>query len=39
MAYGDFKDLPRRTDSNKVFGYKALKPLILQKIRNMMDTK
>ena len=35
MAYGDFKDLKRRTQSNKVLK----KPLKLQAIQNMMDIK
>ena len=35
-ACSDFKDLPRRTASDKVFHYKAL---ILLKIHNMMDNK
>ena len=34
MAYGDFKDLIRRTASDK---YCMIKHLILLKIRNMMD--
>ena len=36
MAYGNFQDLPRRTDSDKVFRNKALK---LQAIYNMNDNK
>ena len=36
MAYGDFKDLNRRTTSDKILRDKAL---ILLKIRNMMDIK
>ena len=36
MAYGDFKDLPRRTAANKVLRGKAL---ILQKILNITDIK
>ena len=32
MAYGDFKDLNRRTASNNI-----IKHLMLLKIRNMMD--
>ena len=36
MAYGDFKDLPRRTASNK---YYIIKPLILLKTQNMMGIK
>ena len=35
MAYGDFKDLPRRTASNIM--YYIIKHLILLKIQNMMD--
>ena len=34
MAYGDFKYLTERTASNKTW---VMKPLILLKIRNMMD--
>ena len=34
MAYGDFKDLNRRTAANKVY---VIKHLVLLKIRNMMD--
>ena len=37
MAYGNFKDLPRRTASDKVLRDK--KHLILQKILNMTDIK
>ena len=36
MAYGDFKDLPRRTFDDKVL---RIKHLILIKIQNMMDVK
>ena len=36
MAYGDFKDLTRRTASDKVY---EIKHLILLKIKNMMDIK
>ena len=36
MAYGDFKDLARRTASDKVLRDKAL---VLLKIQNMMDIK
>ena len=36
MAYGDFKDLDRRTASDKFLRDKAL---ILLKILNMMDIK
>ena len=36
MAYGDFKDLTRRTASEE---YSVIKHLILLKIQNMMDTK
>ena len=36
IAYGDFKDLTRRTASDNVLG---IKHLILQKILNMMDIK
>ena len=36
MAYGDFKDLNRRTASDKVLCNKAL---IMLKIQNMMDIK
>ena len=34
MAYGDFKDLNRRTAANKVY---VIKHLALLKIRHMMD--
>ena len=34
MAYGDFKDLPRRTAADKLLGDKHL---ILLKGQNMMD--
>ena len=37
MAYGDFKDLARRTASDKV--YYVIKHLILLKIQNMIDIK
>ena len=36
MAYGDFKDLPRRTFDDKVL---RIKHLTLLKIQNMMDVK
>ena len=36
MAYGDFKDLAKRTTDDKVL---RDKPLILLKIQNMMDIK
>ena len=36
MAYGDFKDLARRTASDKIL---EIKHLILLKILNMMDMK
>ena len=36
MAYGDFKDLARRLQSNKVLQTKFLQ---LQVIQNMMDFK
>ena len=36
MVYGNFKDLPRRTVSDKVL---CIKHLILLKIQNMMDIK
>ena len=36
MVYGDFKDLPRRTASNK---YYIIKHLILLKTQNMMGIK
>ena len=36
MAWGDFKDLPRRTTSDKIL---QKKDLILLKIQNMMDVK
>ena len=36
MAYGDFKDLTRRTSSDKLF---VIKHLILLKILNMMGIK
>ena len=38
MAYGDFKDLPRRTAANKVLRDLILH-LILLKIQNMIDIK
>ena len=34
MAFGDFKDLTRRTDSNKIL---RVKQLVLLKILNIMD--
>ena len=34
MAYGDFKDLPRRTIVDKAY---MIKHLIVLKIQNMMD--
>ena len=34
MAYGDFKELPGRTTSDK---YYVIKYLLLQKILNMMN--
>ena len=37
MAYGDFKDIARRTASDKVL--REIKPLILLKILNMMDIR
>ena len=37
MAYGDFKDLARRTAADKVLRDKAF--FLLLKIQNMMDTK
>ena len=36
MTYGDFKDLKRRAQSDKVL---KTKPLKLQAIQNMMDIK
>ena len=36
MVYGDFKDLPRRTASNKIL---PDNDLILLKIQNIMDVK
>ena len=36
MTYGDFKDLPRRTASDRVFCNKAFD---ITKIKNMMETK
>ena len=36
MAYGDFKDLARRKDSDKVLRHKAFN---IAKILNMMDIK
>ena len=36
MAYGDFKDLPRKTASDKMFCDKALN---IAKYKNMMDIK
>ena len=39
MAYGDFKDLKKRTFSNKILRYKAIKHLIVLKILNMTDIK
>ena len=36
MTHGDFKDLPRRTASDKVFCDKAFD---IAKIQNMMETK
>ena len=36
IAYGDFKDLPRRAASNKVL---RIKHLMLLKLQNMMDIK
>ena len=36
MAYGDFKDLTRRTTSDKILRDKAFK---LLKIKDMMDIK
>ena len=35
MAYGDFKDLPRRTTADCY----VIKHLVLLKIQNMMDIK
>ena len=35
MAYGDFKDFPRRTTAD----YYVIKHLVLLKIQNMMDIK
>ena len=37
MAYGDFRDLARRTAADKVL--RVFKHLILLKIQNMMDMK
>ena len=37
MAYGDFRDLPKRIVSDKV--YHVIEHLILLKIQNMMDIK
>ena len=37
MAYGDFKDLTKRTSADKVL--RDFKHLILLKIQNMMDIK
>ena len=36
MAYGDFKDLTRRTASNKILRDKSFN---ITKIQNMMDMK
>ena len=36
MAYGDFKELPRRTASDK---YYMIKHLMLLKIQNILDIK
>ena len=39
MAYGDFKDLTRRTASDNILRDKAFKHLTLLKIRNMIYIK
>ena len=39
MAYGDFKDLSRKTTFNKMLSDKVIKHSTLLKMRNMMDMK